>query len=484
MFEQNNTSANKGAIFIGVIIVFFIIQVIQRLFLSPTLSVDEAEQLILSQVFSLGYNEQPPLYTWFQIIFLSLFKNDVLAVSVLKNLLLCLTFIYYYKLARLTCLSDVKAIAATLGLYLVPQIFWEAKVDQTHSVIVTMAAVVMMYNFVRIFKGDQSSFRFIALGVSCGIGVLSKYNFVLLLTAAFVPLVFLDSFRKKILNKNILFSFLSFLLVVFPHCAWFVRHASEATQSTVERIHQSSVLDSSRGMVGGLLDLLVSSVTFTALLCVVWFFLCRKNMQTTIDTECKKYFSLLFVSVYTLLLAVIIFLEISSIKERWLLPYLVFFPLYLTLFTHKDILQRKNSLLAWTCAAIAIISAGAYLAVPRLVDVTKHPSRIQTPFVKLKPQFDQVFHLSNEANVYAVNYFIGGNIRHLFPEKTVITKEREVMLNEHTRLLLFYDKGEPPILKKLEQLNYQCDAGEIRSNYLNSDEIEYTLKYQHCRKTS
>lgn len=471
--------------FILIIILFFSLQIVQRIFSSPTLSVDEAEQFILSQSFSLGYNEQPPLYTWLQMVIMQMFGATVFSAALLKNSLLCITFIYYYKLAKSVSLSEIKAVAATLGLYLIPQIFWEAKVDQTHSVIVTMASVLSLYSFVQIFRGCTSTPRFLFLGFVCGVGVLSKYNFVLLLFAAISPLLFLLEFRKNFFDKKLLFSILGFSLVVIPHAVWFLGHVTDATKSTVERIHHQSVLESSSGMMGGVFDLIGSTITFTALVLVVWFFLFRKDYQRSINSECQKYFSIFFVVVYSMLLALILFLDVSSIKERWLLPYLAFFPLYLTLFTSEEILREKIGTMTMLCASIAVLSAVAYTVGPRLIDMTQHASRIQTPFAKLKPQIEQVFQSSGKAQVHAVDYFIGGNIRHLFPEKIVITKEKELRPNGYTNFLFFYDKNEPfLLLKTLKELKYECAADEMQANYFYSDEIKYTLKYQYCWKTS
>ena len=480
---ENDSTLNNNFIFI--VILFFALQIVQRIFVSPTLSVDEAEQLILSQFFSFGYNEQPPLYTWLQIGSIQLFGSTVLSLSLLKNSLLCVTFIYYYRLAKLVSKSEVKAIAATLGLYLIPQVFWEAKVDQTHSVIVTMASVLSLYNFVQIFRGYTSITRFLLLGLVCGVGVLSKYNFVLLLFAATFPLLFIAEFRKMLFVKKLFFSFLSFSAVVFPHAVWFLGHVTDATKSTVERMHHQSVLESSSGMIGGVFDLFVSTITFTGLLLVFWVIFFRKGYHQIIDSEFKKYFSIFFVTIYLMLLVLIICLDISSIKERWLLPYLVFFPLYLTLCTTKEILRDKIGVMTALCVSIAVLSGVAYVVGPRLVDATQHASRIQTPFAKLKPQIEQVFHSLEGAQVYAVNYFIGGNIRHLFPEKFVITKEKELQPDEHTKLLFFYDKKEPhSLLKTLKSMNFECTADEMRASYLYSNELQYTLKYQSCRKTS
>jgi len=464
------------------IVLFFGAQIIQRLFLSPTLSVDEAEQFILSQSFAWGYNEQPPLYTWLQMFAMQIFGKNVLALSLLKNLIFCVTFIFYYKLGKLLTGSQGKAIAAPLGLYLIPQIFWEAKVDQTHSVLVTMASVLCMYSLVQIVTGKTSAVRFLLFGLACGVGILSKYNIVLLLVPALFSSLCFAELRRNFLQKNLLWASCSFALITAPHVIWFFGHVLTATKSTVARMHQHNPAETSFTMLGGLTDLFLATLTFTALLLVVWGVLYRKGLQFSLSTLWKKYFALFFAAVYALLLVIIVALNITSIKERWLLPYLIYVPLFFSLSTSQEVISAKIKKMGGICIAIAILSAGGYLGLPRLSDLTNHASRIQTPFVELKPKIGKILARSEDALVYAENYFLGGNIRHLFLERFVVTKIQDSALQKKSVILVFYTKREPKVLQRLQALDYACSTETLQEPYLYSSDISYTLNYQLCSR--
>ena len=78
--------------FLGVIAAYFGLQVVLRLTLGSSLELDEAEQMVLGQRLQAGYTGQPPLYTWLQIGFFAIFGQGVLALALLKNLLLFLTY--------------------------------------------------------------------------------------------------------------------------------------------------------------------------------------------------------------------------------------------------------------------------------------------------------------------------------------------------------------------------------------------------------
>src|SRR5436190_22437 len=80
--------------------IYFALHVLTRSLISQSLQIDEAEQLIFTQDWALGYGSQPPLYTWIQKIFFSVFGLNVFGLSLLKNLLLWTFYAYFFLSAR------------------------------------------------------------------------------------------------------------------------------------------------------------------------------------------------------------------------------------------------------------------------------------------------------------------------------------------------------------------------------------------------
>jgi len=80
--------------FLFLLALYFCLQVVLRVVSSPALELDEAEQIVLSQWLLPGYGSQPPLYTWLQFILTKIVGTNVLAVSLLKNILLFLAFVF------------------------------------------------------------------------------------------------------------------------------------------------------------------------------------------------------------------------------------------------------------------------------------------------------------------------------------------------------------------------------------------------------
>ena len=146
------------------IVAYFAIQIIIRLLTSSIVVLDESEQIMLSQYFSLGYNEQPPLYTWLQMGVFKVFGISVFGLSLLKNILLCLTYLYMYKLGLLLLNDKLKASLGALSLMLIPQLVWDAQVDQTHTVLLTTATTLTLYYFFKIAIENASVSNFILFG--------------------------------------------------------------------------------------------------------------------------------------------------------------------------------------------------------------------------------------------------------------------------------------------------------------------------------
>ena len=69
------------------IVSYFMLQVLIRLATTNIAVLDESEQIMLTQYFSLGYNEQPPLYTWLQMGVFKLTGTSIFGLSLLKNAL-------------------------------------------------------------------------------------------------------------------------------------------------------------------------------------------------------------------------------------------------------------------------------------------------------------------------------------------------------------------------------------------------------------
>ncbi len=310
---------------------YFMVNLLLRLALPASLELDEGQQLFLAQKLSFGYDSQPPFYNWLQYGFVQLFGNNVLALALLKNLLLFLTYLFFGLTANLLLDDRRLAAVATLGLITIPQISFEAQRDLSHTVAVLFAACLFMYGFMKTLK-QPSAWTYALTGLATGIGVLSKYNFALLPIAALLAVLPDRDFRRRLADWRLLLTIAVSVAIVLPHGLWFLDHVGLATQRTLGKLvaHESSRLHQ---IVEGLIALAGAIVAFfLPTLLVFWIAFGRSlGRAWKASSPSSRLIGRMFVIEAIALAALVLFAGAVDIKPRWLVPFFVTLPLYLCL---------------------------------------------------------------------------------------------------------------------------------------------------------
>src|SRR5690348_1762809 len=100
---------------------------------------DEAEQIFYAQHIRLGYENQPPLYTWLQAAVFSLTGVSQLGLAIAKNVFMFVLYASVYQVAR-PLLGKPGAAAVSASLVMIVTLGWEAQIDRTHSILATALA--------------------------------------------------------------------------------------------------------------------------------------------------------------------------------------------------------------------------------------------------------------------------------------------------------------------------------------------------------
>lgn len=464
------------------IVGYFIFQVIVRLATTTIAVLDESEQIMLSQYFSLGYNEQPPLYTWIQMGIFKLTGISILGLSLLKNALLCLTYLFIYKLAMLLMEDKLKASLSALSLFLLPQMVWDAQVDQTHTVFLTTATAMTVYLFFYIVKKEASWLYFLLFGLSSGVGLLAKYNFVLVIIALGSVALLIPTYRKAFYKKPLLLSMFIAFCMVLPHFLWFLSHLDVATNRTVERMnagHTNSVL---MNLGKGSGDLLLSIVAFLSPFWLFFILFFRKGFVWKISTETRALIGYGAV-IFALLFVMVALSGTTHIKERWLQPYLVLVPLFL--FLHVKHIDEKWSRRFILLALIApSIVAIVVLVRPWLIDMRGKPTRASYPFEHVAISMKKELPQSENSLMYAEDKYMGGNLKLFFPNATVITPSlgnQPYSLGKN--VVLFWETEKPiAFIEMLSNKGYACEEHRQNLTFQKSKKLFYNAMVMMCTK--
>ncbi len=226
----------------GLLAVYFLLHVLVRHHVSGALDYDESEQAFLSQYLQMGYNSQPPLYTWLQRGVFDLFGYAVLSLALLKNLFIWLTYLLVFFAVRHATGQPILGMIASLGMLAIPQVAWESHRDLSHTVATMFVTSLLFYCVVRMGKQSQrSSWWYVLLGVSVGLGGLFKYNFAFVVVAILAAAISLPSFRFALLDRRILWSVSITAMMVLPHAIWMSENFAIASTKTFATLSEGVV---------------------------------------------------------------------------------------------------------------------------------------------------------------------------------------------------------------------------------------------------
>ncbi len=465
------------------IICYFILQVMVRMITTPGAVIDESEQMLLTQHFSLGYNAQPPLYTWLQMLLFAVFGPGILALAVLKNLLLALVYLLTYRIGRLLTDNRQTAALGALSLLLLPQIAYEAQVDQIHSVLVTTAAAATLYLLIRLLQTGSTG-HFILLGVAVGCGVLAKYNFVLVPLALFCAVVSIPAYRQKILRPPLLLSILTAALLVAPHGVWFLNHPELATTETLQRMQLDQGGTYLTNILRGMADLAVAVLAFIGpfLLCALVLLRPRWPAKAGPPLHLLARF---IGAALLLIVMVILVTETTQIKQRWLQPFLFIFPLLLLMSAPPaEPPARRTALFSLIAVLMAAVVTVLIPLRIYLVDLSDGPRRDNYPFRALAQTISESGFAGG--TIVAEDKFIGGNMRLFFPESTVITPSLPLQPYRLTpQLLVVWQVHDPAGMvggTALEQ--YRCRPFRAELPFRHSRSYTFRAAYRICERTA
>lgn len=233
------------------IIVYFAVQFAIRLWLSPNLEVDDAE-MVGQTHWAWGYaNSHPPLYHWLVRLCHDAFGGDwVAATSAPKYALLAAGYLLIYDAARQASGRPLTGALAAATLLLIPVIAWKTQGKLTHSILGFTATAATVHAAVLIARRGQW-WTFAWLGAAAAAGVLAKYNYILVLLAVVIAVVFVRQVRQAFRRPAAIIAPLVTLLLIAPHLLWIRANFGLAT----ERVY---MLQTGGGPLG--LDLPANSI--------------------------------------------------------------------------------------------------------------------------------------------------------------------------------------------------------------------------------
>lgn len=473
------------------LVAYFSLQVLIRVLIcGSTLSLDESEQALLSQWLLPGYTAQPPLYAWLQIVFFRSFGLNPAALSLLKNFLLFSTYLLVYLSAKRLLRDGRLAVLSTLSLLLIPQIAWGSQRDLTHTVLVVAVSAATFYVLLGLLE-SRSTFHYGLLGLILGLGLLSKYSYLIFAVSLLLAVFTTEEGRQVLLDRRVFLSAALALLTASPHLLWLSSHLS-ATSSSADKLKMGAFSPSD--LLEGFGSLASAMVGFLTPLWLVYLILfpagfkrVRRNPSRGMEAVfLERYFLVLA----GLLAAMVLLLQATQFKTRWMQPFLFLFPLYFFMLLKGN--QPLREIAYRRFLKIAAVPAIAVLLIMPLrvvgAPLLHYYSYFNYPFDAMAEDirasgFQKGVIVGNRA-------FTAGNLHSRFPGSVSFTPDMSALdvsaLSEERPLLIVWDT-EKSIFLPAELKEFVKERFRVGEEDLSLRRTRYVLapyKYSRGRYAS
>ncbi|MBI1914400.1 MAG: glycosyltransferase family 39 protein [Planctomycetes bacterium] len=309
---------------------YLAVHLLLRLALSPSLIPDEADLALFSQSLAWGYSEQPPLYSWLVWGAVRLLGLSVFSLTLVRMLVLATVPLMLYAVARGVLRDRHRALLCVSSLFLFPSFAWNAVNYLTHSLLVCAVSLATARS-VLLLPHRRGWLAYVALGLWLGVGILSKYNFVLFAAALFLAGLSCRPYRACLLDVRLLLSGAVTALLVLPHLLWAREHAQALWHVLAEKTGVSGSGGVER-MLSGISNLLSTSVLLVLPFAAGMALLLRPGAARVFRPDAARPDACRLLERFflaaLLLLTVQVFAGTAHFHDRWLQPFVLLVPVY------------------------------------------------------------------------------------------------------------------------------------------------------------
>lgn len=329
---RNLLSKRADAIYV-LVAGYCLLSVALKILRPDSLEIDESEQAFLSQYLMLGYGAQPPFYNWLQYGAATVFGISVASLTILKNALMCGFLVFYGLTAR--TLTDGRSLPAVaiLGVLTLPPVFLLSQRDLSHTVAALFSVSLFLFCFFRVLKLPPRIGGYLLVGAAVGVGILSKYNFVIVPAAALLAILPEASLRKRVFDWRVLACAVAGAIVIGPHVYWVINNLEHATGVTVSEMKEGAETALLPHWIEGLLSLVIAAIKGVAPPVVVFAAAFYSDIGKILRAESiwTRVLGRMLLASFVLVALIVIVMGATHIRVKWLALFTALVPLYLTL---------------------------------------------------------------------------------------------------------------------------------------------------------
>lgn len=235
---MENSTQNYYKKFLLIAVGFTVFKIIGVYFSQLPLWADEAQYWVWSRNLDFGYYSKPPLIAWVIALFTKLFGNSEFALRLPASLIHFATAIIVFKIA-LKLFNSKTAIYAGLTFLFSSGVSFSSHFFSTDALLILFWALAMFFSVKALAKNKLK--HWLLVGVSVGLGMLSKYTILLFYPSLFLFLICSKEHRSKLLQIGFWASGIIAVLVFMPNILWNLQNNSVSLHHTQDNVFTGGI---------------------------------------------------------------------------------------------------------------------------------------------------------------------------------------------------------------------------------------------------
>ena len=398
-----------------VLVVLSVLVITASTFFKAAVELEDAEQAYYSQWLRWGYDDQPPLYTWIQYFFNQVLGFNKFSFSFLRGLLIGGILLLLYQFAK-NMHKDVQTAEITVFVMVLIPVFIDFTFRRLSHTSLLCFSILATYFILERLLVKKSVGNYILFGCCIAFGLLSKYNYVLFLSAFGIVGLLDGELRKVVFNRKIFITILLAMVLVAPHFYWLF--GPNENWSMVRESIQDKTGDGTADYLFGITPVILiikGLIPLMAPLLLVFLVLVLLK-KVTLQQPKWDWFSKLFVVQILVLLLFFLLVKAQKVEVRWLLPLLLpFIILWIKSFQFENIIKTKR----YAFVTFIILIGFQFLRTP-MEKVLGIPSSVHFGFEPISSKLRQDYS-DKEWVLPEVTY--AGNIKLLNPNRLIFSND-------------------------------------------------------------
>ena len=220
--EKSRSLFDRPELVLGLfVIVSVAIWTLQCSLLQRVFGIDIYETIVWGEQLQLGHSKHPPLSGWLGYFFSWVTGHRDWGLYFAAQLCIALGVFFTFLTAR-QFFDRFRAATAALLLYFV--YFYTPSEMKFCTYLVEIAlAPLASYLLIRGLRENQW-WQWGLFGAVCGLGILNKYSFGLIMTGFAIVVLTRNEYRRRLASPWPYFAVPVFLAVIYPHLEWLVEH--------------------------------------------------------------------------------------------------------------------------------------------------------------------------------------------------------------------------------------------------------------------